>query len=121
MELRGHNLIIISLDSHFSKMESNVLTRRPLPRLPPSPLPRPWNNSGGQRWFTAAVSQDSHWPVPIMLSARGGSPAQSLETSAQISAKCLSNQVCNPGKFSKNNPAVSLASRSWRGQVINTV
>lgn len=35
--------------------------------------------------------------------------------------KCLPNQVCNPAKFSKNNPAVSLASHSWRGQVINTV
>lgn len=31
MELKGHNLIIISLDSHFSKMERNVLTRHPLP------------------------------------------------------------------------------------------
>lgn len=29
---------------------------------------------------------ESHWPVPIMHSAQGGSWAQSLETSAQISA-----------------------------------
>lgn len=39
MELKGHNLIIISLDSHFSKMERNVLTRRPLPQFPHPPQP----------------------------------------------------------------------------------
>lgn len=85
MELKGHNLIIISLESHFSKMERTVLTHNPLPRLP-SPPPALWNNSGGQRWFTTAVSYKSHWPTPIMHSAWGGSSAQSLETSAQISA-----------------------------------
>lgn len=39
MELKGHNLIIISLDSHFSKMERNVLTHHPShgsPHLPGS-------------------------------------------------------------------------------------
>lgn len=85
MELKGHNLIIISLDSHFSKMERNVLTRHPLPRLS-SPPPTLGKNSRGQRWFTTAVSSESPWPAPIMHSARGGSPAQPLETSAQISA-----------------------------------
>lgn len=61
---------------------------RPPPRLP-SPPPAPWNNSGGQRWFTTAVSDKSHWPTPVMHSAGGGSSMQSLEISAQISANAF--------------------------------
>lgn len=100
MELKGHNLIIISLDSHFSKMERNVLTHHPLPQFP-SPPPALWNNFGGQRWFTAAVGHKSHWPPPVMQSARGGSSAQSLETSAQISANASQIKFAILGSLGK--------------------
>lgn len=63
MELKGHNLIIISLDSHFSKMGRNVLTHQPLPQFPSPPWPL-WNSCRGLRWFTPAVSSGDHWPLP---------------------------------------------------------
>ena len=84
MELKGHNLIIISLDSHFSKMERNVLTRHPLPRLPSPRRPcgiTPEDSDGLQQ-----LSATRARAAPIMHSARGGSRAPPLATSAQISA-----------------------------------
>lgn len=87
MELKGHNLIIISLDSHFSKMERNVLTRCPLPQLPrpPQPCVVKLEDSDGLQQPSAATTATG--PLPACAPPRpGGSSGQSLEASAQISA-----------------------------------
>lgn len=117
MELKGHNLIIISLDSHFSKMERGSHTPLPLPHPVLSPVLHSPDPVESLR--TAMVYNSCQPPEPLAHSQHALCPRRKLHAVAgDLGAnqyKCLPNQVCGPGKFSKNNPAVSLASHSWRG------
>lgn len=104
MELKGHNLIIISLDSHFSKMERNVLTPPSSSQGAPLLSPALWNNSGGQRWFTTAVSLQEPWSHSHHAPGPGGNLARPLETSAQISTNTSQIKFATLGSLVKTTP-----------------
>lgn len=105
MQLKGHDLTIIPLDSHFSKMGKCSHTPPP-PRLPL--LPQPSRTT----LEDSMVYNSCQTPEPLAHSQHALCPERKLtEATGDLSAnqcECLPNQVCNPGKFSENNPAVKV-------------
>lgn len=87
---------------------------------PSPPLPQPH----GRLWRTAMVYSScrfqSQWPLPSM---HPGLKRKLAEVTGDLSAnqrKCLPNQVCDPGKFSENSPAVKVWPLAAAGVKLST-
>lgn len=103
MELKGHNLIIISLDSLLLQQDgkkcSHTNPSYSSPRLP-GPCGIAAEDCDGLHQLSALRTTGHSHHVLCPRRKLGAS----LETQCKSVQMPPLNQVCNPGKFSKNNP-----------------